>query len=252
MVASAMIKYEIQDGVYLIELDNGKANVIDGELIDQIMAVLDIARSDTSHGIVLTARGGFFSAGVDVKYLLSLKSKTELAVFFRKLDELLYQLFCFPKPCIAAVNGHSIGGGLLIQMCSDYCYAQHDVKIKFGFPEINIGLSIGSLMSEIISFVMKSKKSISTMLYSGELFSASDALHHGIIDEIIDGSELVIKAKEKVLKCSKSHPEAFTAMKRVLRRDAMEKMSGHLLFDQYADVVELMGNEKTQQVLRNI
>ncbi len=252
MLDTTLVKYTIQDGVYLIELNNGKANVINEVMIDQLTDLLNKARLDDSLGIVITSKGRFFSAGADIKEILDLSIADGVARFFRKLDELLLTLFAFPKPCITAINGHSIGGGLLIQMCSDYTIAQDEVKIKYGFPEIKIGLAIDSMMAEIISFSFKSRRQISNILYNGELFTKEVALDCNIIDEIVSESDLQIVAKKKILDLSGINPEAFSTIKQVIRGDAINRMKDLLLVESYDGIASLLNNSETREILNKL
>ena len=252
MLDTTLIQYTIQDGVYLIELNNGKANAINEVMIDQLTDILNKARLDDSLGIVVTSKGRFFSSGADIKYILDLSLEEGVPRYFRKLDELLLTLFAFPKPCITAINGHSIGGGLLIQMCSDYSIAQDEVRIKYGFPEIKIGLAIDSIMAEILSFSFNSRKQISKILYKGELFTTEVALNCNIIDKVVSESDLQKVAKEEVLKLSGINPEAFNAIKQVLRRETICRMKDILVAESYDGISNLLKYSETREILSNL
>lgn len=252
MLDTRLVKHRVQDRVCLIELNNGKANEISEVMIDQLTDVLNIAKLDDSLGIVITAEGRFFSSGADIKYILNLSIEEGVPRYFRKLNGLLLTLFSFPKPCIAAINGHSIGGGLLIQMCSDYSIAKDEVRIKYGFPEIKIGLAIDSIMAEIISFSFNSRKEISKILYNGELFTTGVALNSNIVDRVVSESDLQIAAIEEVVKLSGVNPDAFNSIKQVLRKETIEKMKDLLGVESYDDIASLLTNAKTREILSNL
>lgn len=247
-----MINYVIQDNVCIIKFANGKANLIDEQFINTLINMLRKIKEERNLGIVLTSDGNMFSAGINIKYLIGIETNAERSALFCRLDELLYELFCFPNPVVSAINGHSIGAGLLIQMCSDYCYISNNPKIKYGLPEISIGLAINAMMYEILLYTMKSNKSISRILYSGRLFGSEEALYHGIADEIADSCELVRLAKEKVLSLSGVNPESFSTLKRVIKRRTLRNMKKCLKRDINNDIAELLGNEETQRLLANI
>ena len=241
-----MINQDVKNNICTIQLCNGKANTINEKLILRLKDVLDEAKVDENiYGVIITGKDHFFSTGADIETILNLKTEKNIVSFFRILDELIFDLFSFPKPLISAINGHSIGGGLLIQMCSDYCFVIKNEKIKFGFPEIKIGMSLDSLMEEVISFVIDNKKTVSKILYSGNLFTTEDAIEYQIIDEIFDTDELIIKSREKILKLVSGNIESFCALKKVIRKKALTNMANYLCVNDYSDFVKLLGNKKT-------
>ena len=248
-----MVNFEIINNICIIELSNGKANTINVNMITDLRNIIAKAKHDENlSGIILTAKGHIFSTGADIGTILNLEKEKDIISFFRLLDELLLDLFSFPKPFISAINGHSIGGGLLIQLCSDYCFVQKNDRIKFGFPEISIGMCVGSLMKEIISFVIDNNKDITSILYSGVLFNTEEAIKYGIVDEVVEEFELIANAIEKISNLSNVNPESFCIMKKVIRKRTLSHMVNYYSTEDYSDFVKLLRNEKTQQKLRQI
>src|SRR5215510_7036310 len=102
----------------LLRLEHGKASAFDLILLRALLEELDDAARDEVPALVLTGTGNIFSAGVD---LVKLRDGGDdyLKRFLPALDECFERLFAFPRPTIAAVNGHAIAGGGVLTLCCD-------------------------------------------------------------------------------------------------------------------------------------
>ncbi len=112
-----MIAVDHHDGVAVVRLEHGKVNVLDLELLQALSATL--AELHDADAIVLTGAGRAFSAGVDLKRLLD-GGPDEVEEFLLALDAGLLALYDYPRPAVAAVNGHAIAGGCILVQACDY------------------------------------------------------------------------------------------------------------------------------------
>ena len=248
-----MIIEAVEDGISILTISTDKRNTLKGEDLDEFLTKLKVTgSSNTVKGIIVTGTGNVFSTGGNISTLLSLDSDSRIIEFFRKLDEILIFLFSFDKPFIAAVNGHSIGAGFLIQLCADVTIIPENKKIKFGLPELKIGLSIDAIMRDLITFNNIGMRKLGSLIYSGALFDATKAGELGIIDEEVDESELIGKSKSIINELVKDDLFPFMINKRVLRETTIRSMNGSFNEEKYRIFVELLNNEKTKQKLRAI
>src|SRR5437773_7418504 len=135
-MAHTKINYGVRDGVATIELNDPPANTYSYDMMREIdAAVLDARMDPTVHVIVLTGAGGkFFCAGANIGMLRDADPQFKY-YFCLHANETLNRLEQTPKLVIAALNGHTVGGGLEVAMAADLRIAKKDGG-KIGLPEV--------------------------------------------------------------------------------------------------------------------
>src|SRR5215831_9456858 len=128
-----LIKYRVDRGVALIEMNDPPANTYTYEMNRQLDDAILRARMDNDvFVIVLTGAGDkFFSAGANIKMLASV-DPTFKYYFCLHANEMLLRLEHTPKLVIAAINGHCVGGGLEIAMAADIRIGRDGTADKIG------------------------------------------------------------------------------------------------------------------------
>jgi enoyl-CoA hydratase/carnithine racemase len=139
-----LINYRTDAGVAVIEMNDPPANTYTYEMNRQLDDAILKARMDNdAYVIVLTGVGDkFFSAGANIRMLASV-DPTFKYYFCLHANETLLRLEHTPKLVIAALNGHTVGGGLEIAMAADIRIARKDAG-KIGLPEVNLGVLPGT------------------------------------------------------------------------------------------------------------
>src|SRR5213594_367531 len=134
----------VEGGVAIIELDDPPANTYTHDMMRQLDETILQARfDDTVHVLVLRGHGEkFFSAGANIAYLNSITPRYKY-FFCLHANETLNRLEHTPKLTIAALNGHTVGGGLEIAMACDLRLARENAG-KIGLPEVNLGVLPGT------------------------------------------------------------------------------------------------------------
>lgn len=172
-----------------------KRNALSPESIKALTEQLVKWKEDSSvKVVVLTGRGKAFCAGADLSYLESLQTFS----YQKNLEDthLLRQLFnmiyTYPKPVIAALNGHAIAGGAGLAAVCDYIIAAKEIKT--GFTEVRIGFIPALVM---VFLVRKIGESFTRrLLIRGDLISAKEALRIGLIHEVADADLLENRVRE--------------------------------------------------------
>jgi enoyl-CoA hydratase len=204
--------------VAVIEMAHGKANAFDVEFFDGLHDALEAARS--AKAVVLTAKGGIFSAGVDLPKILS-GDRRYLDRFLRHLSDGLAELFTYPKPLVAAINGHAIAGGAIIACGADYrVIARGGAKI--GVPELRVGVPFPLVASEIVRYALGSHRGQRAILM-GLLVSPDQSILEGYADEIVDPERLMDRALAVATELSALVPESYARTKADLRRPTVER-----------------------------
>ena len=111
-----MLNYELVDDVAAITMDDGKANAVSHGFIDNLTEGLDRAETEAK-ALVIFGRSGVFSAGFDLKEIG--KGQAESKALVDRGAALLFRLFTYPLPVVAASAGHAIAAGALLMLASD-------------------------------------------------------------------------------------------------------------------------------------
>src|SRR5512146_1322138 len=182
---TTLINYRVADGVAVITMDDPPANTYTYEMNRQLDECILKARMDNGvHVLVLTGSGDkFFSAGANIKMLASVDPVFKY-YFCLHANEMLLRLEHTPKLVIAALNGHTVGGGLEIAMAADLRIARQDAG-KIGLPEVNLGVLPGTGGTQRLSRLVGKSKAIE-LIVTGNTFSFEEAKELGIINDIFD------------------------------------------------------------------
>ncbi len=180
-----LVHYRNQGGIGMITLDDPPANTYTYEMNRQLDdAVLQARMDNDVHVIVLTGAGDkFFSAGANIKMLNSV-DPTFKYYFCLHANETLLRLEHTPKLVIAALNGHTVGGGLEIAMAADLRIARRDAG-KIGLPEVNLGVLPGTGGTQRLSRLVGKSKAIE-LIVTGNTFSFEEAKELGIVNDIFE------------------------------------------------------------------
>lgn len=181
----ALVQYRTEAGVAVITMDDPPANTYTYEMNRQLDENILKARFDNNvYVIVLTGAGDkFFSAGANIKMLSSV-DPTFKYYFCLHANEMLLRLEHTPKLVIAALNGHTVGGGLEIAMAADLRIARKDAG-KIGLPEVNLGVLPGTGGTQRLSRLVGKSKAIELMV-TGNTFSFEEAKEMGIVNDIFE------------------------------------------------------------------
>jgi enoyl-CoA hydratase len=173
------------DHVALIELDAPPANTYTYAMMLQLdAAILELRMDDEVQAIVIRGAGDkFFSAGADINMLTSI-DPTSKYYFCLHANETLLRLENTPKLVIAALNGHTVGGGLEIAMACDLRIACRDAG-RIGLPEVNLGVLPGTGGTQRLPRLVGKGRAMELMV-TGRTFSFEEALDMGLVTAIFD------------------------------------------------------------------
>ncbi|WP_333735761.1 enoyl-CoA hydratase/isomerase family protein [Streptomyces sp. IBSBF 2806] len=160
-----------------------KRNAMTAAMWAALPPLLDTLAADPGvRALVLTGAGGTFCAGADISTLQGSPQEAQtLAV--RAEDALA----AFPKPTLAAVRGHCVGGGAQLAAACDLRFAEEGAL--FGVTPAKLGIVYpSSATRRLVSLV--GPATAKYLLFSGELIGADRALRTGLIDEVLPADEL--------------------------------------------------------------
>src|SRR5436190_7865040 len=182
-MAGNLIDYRVEKGVAIFELNDPPAHTYAYEMHRELDDCILRARMDDDvHVIVIRGAGDkFFCAGANIKMLSEVTPGFKY-FFCLHANETLLRLEQTPKLVIAALNGHTVGGGLEIAMAADIRIAMKGAG-KVGLPEVTLGVLPGTGGTQRLSRIVGKSRSIQIMVEGG-LFEFEQAEEWGIINYI--------------------------------------------------------------------
>ena len=196
-----LVNYGVSDnGVAIIELisdsdgeplegDKTSVNTYTREMWHDIDDAILAARFDDDVSVILVTGHGdkFFSAGASIKYLNKLTPRYKY-FFCLHANETLSRLEQTPKLVIAALNGHTVGGGLEIAMAADIRIGRKG-NFQVGLPEVSLGVLAGTGGTARLSRLVGKAKAMEIMV-TGRKFSFEEAKEMDLVHDIYDSMTL--------------------------------------------------------------
>jgi enoyl-CoA hydratase/carnithine racemase len=183
------IRYDVAEGIGVVTLDDPPANTYSYAMMREIDDAVLAARMDAAvHVIVLTGAGDkFFCAGANIGMLQDAEPAFKY-YFCLHANETLNRLEQTPKLVLAALNGHTVGGGLEVAMAADIRIARQGAG-KIGLPEVALGVLPGTGGTQRLARLVGKARAIELMA-TGRLFSFEEAAEMGLVNHVWGEAEL--------------------------------------------------------------
>jgi enoyl-CoA hydratase/carnithine racemase len=240
------VLFEVESGVGRLTIHRpAKSNSLSPEMLREMRLLLHKAGEDPGVRIVTLTGSGekVFCAGVDLKASLSEKEGQESGRGdFRRL---LLEIARCPKPTVALVRGHIMGGGVGIVLASDLCLACDDVHVST--PEIAVGMFPMMVMGLLYRNV--GRKKATEMMFLGERVPAREAREFGIINHAYRREDFDARAGEFIRKLSAKSPAILKLGKQAILRLLDETLPEQERFLE-SQLAEVMSTEDSKERLR--
>jgi enoyl-CoA hydratase len=186
-----MINLKTDNGIAFVTITHGKANALDLELSEELEKCFAQIAESPARAVVITGQGRIFCAGVDL-IRLSSGGADYVREFLPALHRAFNAILFFPKPVVAAVNGHAIAGGCVLACASDRrIMARGNGRI--GVTELLVGVPFPAVAFETMRLAVP-KKYLPELLYTGATFEVDAALERGLVDAVVPPDELMPRA----------------------------------------------------------
>ncbi len=240
-----MIIRDDRDNIRILRLAHGKVSALDIELGDAFIAELKAAAGAAVRAVVVTGSGSSFSAGVDLFRVI--KDGPEYGRrFLPVLDTMLRDTLTFPKPIVAAVNGHAIAGGCILAACCDR-RIMSDGTGRIGIPELAVGVPFPALPLQIMA-ARVADGPLRDLVYTGRTVQVDEALSAGLVDEKCAADALLDRALNAALALASIPAGAFALTKEAFYTPIL-KRTGQLA-DLNARVVDAWMQQHTYDTIR--
>jgi cyclohexa-1,5-dienecarbonyl-CoA hydratase len=209
-MTDSFITVETKNGASALTLRRPPLNVLDITALSQLESALtELSRDESVRVLILRAAGKMFSAGVDVADHTPDKVGEMIPLF----DRACRLLANFPRPTLAVVHGHALGGGCELVLCCDLAVMAETAKI--GQPEIQ--LAAFAPIAAMRLPLMVGYRAAADMLLTGRTLTADEALKMGLVNAVVSADGLEQWVQEKVSQLSKLSRVALTMTKRALQ-----------------------------------
>ena len=236
-------------GIGRITLNRPKrANSIDPELADALMAALDHCAAEPKlRVLVLLGVGRTFCAGIDLNWMKEGGSASydDNYADALKLARILYRLHTLPVPTIAAVSGHAIGFGVGLIAACDVAVAVDTAVLRFS--EVRLGI-IPAVISPYAVAAM-GIRACQRYFLSGESFPAADAVRLGLIHQLCKLDELGVATAQIVAELLAGKREAQKAAKLLLDDARPVRLDETVLEDTARRLAEIRSTPEAQAAL---
>ncbi len=216
--------HEIDKGILTVTLNRpDKRNALNNQMVQELNEiVVDFREDDSILGLMLTGSGDAFCAGADLSYLKALQDKShqENLEDSNNLKDLFWNIYTFPKPTLAVVNGPAVAGGCGLMSLFDRAIASENSK--FGYPEVKIGF-VAALVSVFLVECVGLKHA-KYLLISGEIIAAHQAEEIGLIQKVVHADLLQESAQEYFDNIRFNSPQAVKLTKELLNRQWTEQI----------------------------
>ena len=266
-----MIRRELgNDGICILTFDRPEsgANIFDAPTMQNLSEHLDAIENDPAiKGLLLfSGKKSIFVAGADLKTLLRQAQTGEMRAFIAEGQKVFNRLATLKVPTVAAIHGATAGGGYEVVLACDYRVASNDPATKIGLPETTLGLvpawGGATRLPRLIG-----QSAAAEVILKGKLYGATEALKLGLVDEVVEQSQLLEAARKK-LQAGKRKPAAPPANSQeltppppsgnaapgrvfeIIRRSADSTVEQSLAMEVDA-ISELGATDATQNLIRN-
>jgi enoyl-CoA hydratase len=231
--------------VAVLRLAHGKVSALDVEFCDALVRELEQIAASDARALIITGSGTAFSAGVDLFRVLQ-GGADYLQRFLPAMEAFFRTLLTFPKPAIAAINGHAIAGGCIAAAACDY-RVMAEGSTRIGVPELAVGVPFPALPFEIVRSRV-SAAHLRDLVFTGRTVPPHEAIAMGLIDEIAPFDVLMTRAAHAAERLADIPPITFALTKRTFTDPLLDRVRGATALN--ADVLHAWEHPAVQARMR--
>ena len=217
---------DLIDGCAVVVMNTNRVNVQNDSFFADLHDALDrLERAFNPYPVVLTGRGDVFSAGIDFRYSFEIFGSGDagrIRDWYRDYRATNLRLFQYPRPTVAAINGHAIAGGLITALDCDFRVAARK-PVKLGLNEVPIGIPMPAAYVEIIKYALGDQVAALTTLRGG-LYSIEESEKLGFFHAVVEPDELLATAIQWAKCITPDCNTAFAMSKTALHDSVMRQI----------------------------
>ena len=199
-------------------------NGIAEDLMGELAAAFDELGADPSVRVVVLASEyeKYFSVGADLTSLAGVDREApdaadQIALFMRRMNHHFSAIERCPKPVIAAINGHALGGGSELTLCCDFRIMVEDGRSRIGQTESSLGIIPGAGGTQRLPRLIGKARAMRYMIESTRL-TAKEAEAVGWVDRAVPPEEFAAAVDELAGRLAKAATFAIAMIKDAVHR----------------------------------
>jgi len=214
---------EQREHISILTIDHPPANAWNLAAMKELKERLDHLENDRQTRVVVLTGAGekCFSTGFDVTDAANAPRISPLGrELWRRVDR-------FPKPTIAALNGHALGGGLELAMACHFRIMVDDPKASVGLTELNLGIIPGWGGTQRLPRLVGRARALEMILFSRRI-GPREALEIGLVNQLSSPGKLMEDALELAGRLAERPPIAVSWVLKALTDGAYEGIDAGL------------------------
>lgn len=214
---------DIRNNVLFVSLDDGRANVVGHNLIDEVTEALNRAQSE-AEAVVIAGRDGIFSAGFDLDEIQ--KGPDNAKRLVDRGAEMFVTMYSHPQPLLAACTGHAIAAGAFMLLSCDTRVGALG-NYKLGLNETAIGMTFPVFGHEL-ALERLSKRHLTSALVQSHIYDPKGAVDAGFLDEAVDHDDVVDHTIALASQLGELPTDAYAKNKLDIRAGAIQRIKASL------------------------
>lgn len=212
------ITFEQQNRVGIMTMNYNRENRFNPDLLHEMMHVLDRVEKDSEIGALVITGGDpkFFSNGLDLDWLLAHVSDMEAIIdYLGSVNRMFKRWTLYPKPTVAALNGHTFAAGLFMAAHMDFRFMRED-RGWICLPEVDINIPLLPGMIAICQATM-TPHGFRKLYYTGSRLTGPEAVGIGFVERVYPAEELLPACVEFAAMLASKKTATYAEMKYRIR-----------------------------------
>lgn len=203
---------------------NAGPNALNPKLMDALSGALAELRDDGAPPVILrSSHKALFCPGWDLKFLADAE-RDEVGDALVRFNRLILDLFSYPGPTAAAIQGHAVAGGCLLALCCDLRIMATG-RPRIGLSELNLGVPVPASSLMMLRERLAANV-VEELVVGGDGCNADRARSQGVVHRIAEPELVAAKTERELARLAAKSAKAFAATKRFLLGDSWRQMSG--------------------------
>ncbi len=219
-MSTVTVETRAAERVAIVTMNHERENRFHPTLLAELGATLTALETDDAVGALVLTGGDpkFFSNGLDLTWILEHIGEPEtIRDYLGSVNRLYRQVTLYPKPTIAALNGHCYAGGMFLAAHLDFRFMRAD-RGWICLPEVDINIPLLPGMIAICQAIMP-PHAFRQLYYTGKRVTGPEALQLGIVDGVYAAEELLPQAVAFAAELARKRTATYAEMKRRIRAD---------------------------------